>query len=551
MKLVEATDDYANQNANREDLVNGIYGTLQQYSEKDKLSLIGGKQLGAKSLYVNFNQHTDPSTISFSVTVNGAEVKANANPDALNGYILRFPDHLTAGTYSVKVSSSQSEVSNSSVQVKVQEEYPVGIQMTGSDTLPSSEQAIIPFEVKNQFGEAMDYPSSELKLYSSEKSALINDDLQAIVMDTTSYKYDFDLIHVYLYLDASPGISVTKMFKVGQASIASEVRNVTIRNAKGNAVSSLTQGQSYYMNFDVFDQYGTPISLKSLAAAKVTATVSDTDLLTAGPIQAAASSDEADFTIPLIVRYPEKDTDVTVALTMEGQNRSTYTIRIAGVPKSVTSPNPPVVTPEVPRLSEVTHQTTAGGQIFATSSQKGFVYLLPGGPEANSTIESIMNRSSEEGGLAVAAEAGVPLSLSTENLQHGEYVLYAVNPDTGLISEPALVTLTPAPADTSAPVITGVQDTEFLSTETKELKATSSEDGFLYLVQANVGVLGSPTLEMLDLYATGSGLKVEVSAGEEATITVEAGSFIPGYYTFFAVDESGNISTAAGTIIVR
>ncbi|MGO4106229.1 hypothetical protein [Paenibacillus sp. YAF4_2] len=156
-----------------------------------------------------------------------------------------------------------------------------------------------------------------------------------------------------------------------------------------------------------------------------------------------------------------------------------------------------------------------------------------------------------DGGLAKLAVAGEPVVLSTGGLESGAYVLYVVNPETGLVSEPEIIMLNSVPEDTSGPVLSGVTDVEFLSTETKDLKATSSEDGYLYLVQANVGVHGTPTVEELDDETTLSGIKVEVSANEEATLTVEAGTFIPGYYTFYAADEYGNVSSAAGTIIVR
>jgi hypothetical protein len=87
-----------------------------------------------------------------------------------------------------------------------------------------------------------------------------------------------------------------------------------------------------------------------------------------------------------------------------------------------------------PTLSDVTVSAMIGEKIHGTSSEDGWVYLIPTNlsPETITNLDNCVNN----GGMKLQANADVPLSFDTTNLQIGSYYLYAVD-QSGNISEPS------------------------------------------------------------------------------------------------------------------
>jgi len=188
----------------------------------------------------------------------------------------------------------------------------------------------------------------------------------------------------------------------------------------------------------------------------------------------------------------------------------------------------PDLTPPV--LSGVTTGPIEDGDpVAATSNENGMIYLVPDG-----TAASISAISAAKVAEAAATE-NVEVSLATDGIGLGDFIVYAVDGSDNISLASPVIEV----ADLTAPVLSDV--TAGPIEAGTNILATSDEDGMVYLVPDGTAAnLGDIT----------SGQVAQIAAVAAVPSTLVTTGIAEGDYIVYAIDGSDNISAASPVITV-
>jgi alpha-glucosidase (family GH31 glycosyl hydrolase) len=188
----------------------------------------------------------------------------------------------------------------------------------------------------------------------------------------------------------------------------------------------------------------------------------------------------------------------------------------------LTDTTPPIVSVE-----------KTGNAIFAVSNEAGSIYLVP--KDSSITNKDSLDAVVASGKGKVAATEGTgQISITTNDLVDGKYVVYAVDNSENVSTASSEVII-----DYTPPAISVEKIGNTISVQ-------SNEAGSVYLVPKESTITTKESLDAVVALGTGKVVTTE-GTGQISITTIDVDE---GKYVVYAVDNSGNVSTASSEVIV-
>ena len=280
------------------------------------LSISEIRQVDVNEFTVTFNQSFNPANIRVSISKDGNPVVAEAISTGNNQYRVLLGGNVLDGQYVVSASYADSSTLFSSASVTGSAERLTKIEFVqASDTVAQSSQTGIQIRAFNQFGNPMQ-ATPQLEA-ASTVSAAIDTKHMAVILDTSS-QISQSIVAVSVW-ETSSHITATKNFKVGDAAAATGATfKGSLRDSSGNEASEAVWGNTYHVNFDVYDQYGNLMLVTSASPSLLH--TPNSEFVSVGSSVDASASEPGTFSIPVTLTMPitEQAQSYTLQLTVGG-----------------------------------------------------------------------------------------------------------------------------------------------------------------------------------------------------------------------------------------
>lgn len=236
------------------------------------------KQAGASTLSVKFNGKVDTEKAKITVKRDGTDVVVSEvkwSDDKASANVI-LEKKLLDATYTVSVEGVAEKAITA--EAKGVSEVSTKIDfVTASEILPFANKVRVEFKVVNQFGEAMNANSANLKVKVSgideedyteklDKSAV---DLDLAAEEDNDEKYDTNDRVTISVTDQDSQLNATKVFTIGSDQIVSKVEIGKVMDESGAEIQAVEAGDKVYLQVTAYDQYGIRVMDKETLADDV------------------------------------------------------------------------------------------------------------------------------------------------------------------------------------------------------------------------------------------------------------------------------------------